>query len=56
MSARIRFLAAVTFLVAPIANAAAPAQTLDDFSDPSLWTASGSDQVSATLHTDGAAL
>ena len=56
MSARIRFLAAVTFLVAPIANAAAPAQTLDDFSDPSLWTASASDQVSATLRVDGAAL
>ncbi|HEY6986468.1 MAG TPA: discoidin domain-containing protein, partial [Rhodanobacteraceae bacterium] len=43
-------LAALVVLIAPIANA----RLLDDFSNASFWTASASDQVSATLRNGAA--
>ena len=46
---RARFALALAVLLAPAANA----RVLDDFSDISRWTASASDQVSATLHKAG---
>jgi F5/8 type C domain-containing protein len=55
VSVRERIAVALTILFgfAVSANAAAP-RLLDDFSDPSHWTASASDQVSATLHASEA--
>jgi hypothetical protein len=49
MTSRAFLLAIFAMLAAPIAQAIAPSRTLDDFSDASRWTASSSDQVTATL-------